>query len=406
MKKLNALFLAISVMTASLYSANLSVTAQEELILTRDENGNFTMSTSENNALYQSDPENTAESTQLIPDEHGNVLYYHSYISSHTTAFFITDENGFQNDYIEHSWISNMDRFFICEEITPDNLESFLPKDSGGHVDVKYQQTYTAFYMDLLSQYGSNSRLYQFQFKQTLPEEFNQLFRESMLKFDGLLDVVYMGIDTIGSACWDGSFTLGLNKEYEGFYTNKKGAPCVHLPDEIKIFLDEQKQIYTSWNAAYTAWMDSIDADSMTPAQLELSRIEAGVASDAEMLQKANEACEWLETEYSHVFTSAAAPYSLKNYEETICPVSVWESVGDIDEDGKISAADAALLLQAAAAQGTGEEIDIPIEIADVNADYVCNASDAALLLSYAAQKGAGADLSLKDFMKTLDISS
>lgn len=80
-------------------------------------------------------------------------------------------------------------------------------------------------------------------------------------------------------------------------------------------------------------------------------------------------------------------------------------SLGDVNADGRVDASDAAALLTAAAAAGTGTEdvLDAAAQLrADVNADGAYNASDAAILLQYAAAAGTGSTLTLEEFIASL----
>ncbi len=80
-------------------------------------------------------------------------------------------------------------------------------------------------------------------------------------------------------------------------------------------------------------------------------------------------------------------------------------SFGDLDGDAKIDAADAAMLLTAAAAAGSGADsglTDAQISAADLNADGTFDALDAALMLRYAAYTGSGGTLTLPEYLETL----
>ena len=75
---------------------------------------------------------------------------------------------------------------------------------------------------------------------------------------------------------------------------------------------------------------------------------------------------------------------------------------GDVDENGTVNAADAALLLKAASLAGSGGASGLNADqeqSADVDGDGVYNASDAALILQYAAYTGSGGTGSMTDFL-------
>lgn len=76
--------------------------------------------------------------------------------------------------------------------------------------------------------------------------------------------------------------------------------------------------------------------------------------------------------------------------------------LGDLNGDSDINAADALLLLEAAAKIGVGEEsglTDVQITAADTNGDGYVNAADANNILRYAAYNGAGGTDAIEDFL-------
>ncbi len=80
-------------------------------------------------------------------------------------------------------------------------------------------------------------------------------------------------------------------------------------------------------------------------------------------------------------------------------------SFGDLDGNQIINASDAAVLLIAAAAAGSGADsglTDAQKTAADLNADGALDALDAALILQYAAYVGTGGTMSLTDYLASL----
>ncbi len=76
--------------------------------------------------------------------------------------------------------------------------------------------------------------------------------------------------------------------------------------------------------------------------------------------------------------------------------------LGDVNSDKQINAADAAALLKAASAIGSGGAsglTDAQKTAADVNADGTFNAVDAALILQYAAYLGTGGTQTIEEFL-------
>ncbi len=79
-------------------------------------------------------------------------------------------------------------------------------------------------------------------------------------------------------------------------------------------------------------------------------------------------------------------------------------TLGDMNADGSVNAADAAEILTASALAGTGAGTlsEAKKARADVNADGTYDASDAALVLQYAAVVGTGNTITLEEFLKGL----
>lgn len=77
-------------------------------------------------------------------------------------------------------------------------------------------------------------------------------------------------------------------------------------------------------------------------------------------------------------------------------------ALGDINDDSRVNASDAALVLIAAArlgAEGVSGMTAVQEQAADVNGDSLIDASDAAVILQYAAYIGSGGTGSLIDYM-------
>ncbi len=76
---------------------------------------------------------------------------------------------------------------------------------------------------------------------------------------------------------------------------------------------------------------------------------------------------------------------------------------GDVNSDRQVNAADAALLLRAASAIGSGGASGLTADqqnAADVNGDGTMNAMDAALILQYAAYVGSGGTMTIDKFLQ------
>ncbi len=91
----------------------------------------------------------------------------------------------------------------------------------------------------------------------------------------------------------------------------------------------------------------------------------------------------------------------------TLIPAA--QKTGDTNSDNAVNASDAAQLLIAAAAIGSGRESGLTAaqeQNADVDKNGKFDASDAALILQYAAAVGSGFEGTMEDFLATLTASS
>ncbi len=85
-------------------------------------------------------------------------------------------------------------------------------------------------------------------------------------------------------------------------------------------------------------------------------------------------------------------------------PQTTTQTLGDVNLDGKTNAPDAAAILVAAAAVGSGEKSGLTQEQeanADVNGNGGFDAQDAALVLRYAAAVGSGYIGTLEEYLKS-----
>ncbi len=109
---------------------------------------------------------------------------------------------------------------------------------------------------------------------------------------------------------------------------------------------------------------------------------------------------ESIQEKYSNVFTSFEPQFvTMAIGEPVIVHTSPWDAAGDNDDDGNVTAEDAAGMLTLAAQIGTGADIKAT-SANDVNADGTVNAEDAAAVLAYAAANGSGNEVSWVDILR------
>lgn len=399
MKKIKALLLACVMLTASVVTSGVSGSAQERLVAIRDEEGNLEILTEDADGSLLDELLLTYESgtpTGLHAGEHGTVVSYFGHIDQHGT-YIITDGSDFRWDFLKMKGTADPSDYMEWKEIARDHfLESvsMLP----GAV------TFEEGYEDWVDKYGSEARIFQLTFHNGLSfNQLGQMPRVAELHNDCILESAHMMTLGTAEAYWNGEFVISLQEDYNDPYV-EDGEEYLKVLEEVKAFNTSWKAVYEEWEYDRQVWLDSIDAESMTPAQLEVSRREAGVASELEMINMAANACRELQEQYQDVLKSIRPDFNVSDFSATIRPISVWEMVGDLDRDGTVTSTDAAMLLEAAANYGIGNPTgglnDDVVKDADVNADHNFNAEDAALLLAYIAENGSGNDISLETFVK------
>lgn len=393
-KKVKALLLACSVLAASVLVPGIS--AEERMVMTRDEEGNLFVMTEEiqsgSDLIHFNQAPN--ETTRCIAGEHGEVFLERHFLDV-GAPLMITNGCDFRDEFMKRDWMSDIRIWLSWKEVTPDTIDALASFD------------YKEGSENWADQYGSDSRMFCVEYKMYTNEILERLARETDLKFEEVTDAVYICCDYESMVYWNGSLRLTINKEYLSG-TESIGESEITFSEELRDYLEKQRKLYKNWEAAYAAWTETIDADSMTPAQLEASRRAAGVASDYEMLQKGNEVCQYITEHYSDQISYAKPDLSSRENQQYIHPVSVWQEIGDLDKDGELTTADVSLLLEAIANNGSGIKdggLGNLTARADINADYEFDVADAVIILRYIAESGSGSNLTLKEIVNTMQSS-
>ena len=413
-RKKIALLTSCILIAGSVTSANIS--AEENLVLIRDDSGEVQLIT-ENTAI---DSESYyGIKITYIKGEHGEVI---SQNERKEIYYLVTTAEGLPSD-----------------SSVLDSLSEINPSSIAWEEDFKNWFSET---------YPEGSRLYAMSYN-----EFN-LAKKLCMRYDSVIDTFCVWAEYEIPVYWGGLLNVTYKNDFDdsdiiGYLYNEDGnlvyrnldgeiQPLDFTPsDEILQALlngssknptpvcregslvsaeafqaiHDAESVGKEWLKTYQNWLDSVDSENMTPAELEASRISAGVPSDYEMLEKAYALCDEIMEQYGdelisvtpNVWHKVAVPDST-----FYRPQTVWDRVGDTDENGDIDARDAFQLLQKIASAGAVpnsiyENMDdkkYKQEFWDVNADNFVNAQDAALILQYLAEKGTGKTDSIKDFMK------
>lgn len=189
---------------------------------------------------------------------------------------------------------------------------------------------------------------------------------------------------------------------------------CVELEGEdmeyqIDVVLDEGYMV-TDW---YSFSVSGDGADTVTLKKAEngyiltasdLSAVTAGAYNDDVTANVS------FSTEYTEVFLyeidentiGVSADTDGDGTYETPVAGGTASVLGDLNSDGEVNAGDAAMILVAAAAVGSGSDSGLTAaqeNAADLNQDDAFDAVDAALVLQYAAYVGAGGTQTLEEFL-------
>lgn len=145
---------------------------------------------------------------------------------------------------------------------------------------------------------------------------------------------------------------------------------------------------------------DSVYAN-MESTEEHVDWIESQDMSDYEKYVYFSGLADTLEETYPDIFTKVSYCYGVLDFVSVseFHGESIWQSAGDPNADGAVTAEDAADLLITAAEIGTGASIKAT-SAEDVNADGTVGADDAAAVLCYAAAQGSGNPLSWIDILR------
>ena len=370
-------------MACAVLTCSAGTTAHaESLILSRDENtGEIIFRTEED--PVQSRYENSDTSWwEYIRGEHGEIFFSSKHRLS-GEVYLVTDSSGLP-DAFQHPSFVDEEEWIYCEELSPEDI------------------AWTEESQNWFSQYPDGSRLFYAAYEPgTINSRvWNRHVKRTTAQCDSILSSNYIWIHMDGTTVWNGVFEFSVQRDMED-----EPFP---VTEEEQLEIDTLQREYRTWKENYQAWLTTIDMETMTPAEQEVSRKSAGLISPYEITRKAYELCDKISANHSDYFNTEYCRPAMMFLSPVLDEYEIqdiWEQAGDIDQDGEISSSDAAALLTAAAKIGIGEESGLSEEQllnADLNLDKKFDATDAALLLRYAAQAGTGETQSLQEFIRNI----
>lgn len=243
---------------------------------------------------------------------------------------------------------------------------------------------YTPQLSEAIARWGDGTEAYIVCIKPAYVEILREYARMFSMEFDGILDAAWLDFKEIGYGRWNGYFFVSYNRT--------DTVTTAQLEKEAEI-TQRAIDFCTDWQADVTAWEATVDADSMTDEAYKAARQAAGIPSDYEILQSADAFAVEIEAAYGEGVVEVEPMFQTDSDVLLFDGTSVWDGIGDCNGDGAVNAADAAAVLEQAAASGAGDEgiLDAAQQDAgNVNRDEVLNAADAGCILYYAAESGSG----------------
>ena len=249
----------------------------------------------------------------------------------------------------------------------------------------------------LYQKYGDDIRIYLETSQRSYLEGLSWVSREFALRNDNVLAALPLETKTAGTCIWDGTITLGFSKEFvREMGTDEQLDAYWTSSSEFETFMNENTAIYEDWHTKYEAWSATADLSTMSGSERLESLTEAGVADPYLVLLDAKARAKAFLDANPDVYDCYNVGIRSLEQPLLLCQTySAWSGMGDIDEDGAVTAADASEMLRAGACAGAGKDNGFTTrqrETGDLNSDYHINAEDASLALMYAAALGAEPD--------------
>ncbi len=243
---------------------------------------------------------------------------------------------------------------------------------------------YTPQLSEAVSRWGEGAEAYIVCIKPAYVEILTEYARMFSMEFDGVLDAAWLDFKEIGYGRWNGYFFVSYNRT--------DTVTTTQLEKEAEI-MQRAIAFCTDWQVDVTAWEATVDVDSMTDEAYKAARQAAGIPSDYEILQSADVFAEEIEAAYGEGVVEVEPMFQTDSDVLLFDGTSVWNGIGDCNGDGCVNAADAAAVLEHAAASGAGDEGTLDAaqqDMGNVDRDEVLNAADAGYILYYAAESGSG----------------
>ncbi|MDE7120863.1 MAG: hypothetical protein K2O42_01725 [Oscillospiraceae bacterium] len=312
----------------------------------------------------------------------------------------VTDAEGLPDDCTDDTYIY-VAEWSDYEQYVAQNA-SDVP--SGVHLDNS---------AEMIQKYGKDARYYYVNLKTACHTPYTSA-RQFAEKSEHVMDILMLEQQMQGDCCWNGTYTIRFRGEETDRIVQLGFDSLNDLTDEELLLeypelytednvFNQSKAKYKEWIENYTAWIREHGEDSLKTFESLQEMQLAGIATERSMLQYAVSVASDFYAEYQDKYEACYPNITKENVLKVYRAFSPWDSLGDLDDDGQITAADATSVLNISSKIGAGNDSGLDQDaqqFADVNADGVVNAEDVSLILIYSARKGAGEDISLLDVCK------
>lgn len=435
-KRTFAMMTASVLLTALCTAGSIPSGAEEMLVLTRDADGTVTIRVEEQMPAAPETPDWAyawyGRHDYLVravrEGEYGRALYHSTY--PNFRVYVVTDSEGLSAEYTPRdgfypysfhpTGIEEIDNKIDWDQYAP----PYTTQLNGVEVfpgDEDFPENGEA----LMQSYGDGARLYYIEWNELSLSITTQ--NALCVSDPHVLDIYQTFKYTDTAAIWDGNFILHTpllqewidpdTQEFVDGITDKD-VLIYYFGEELTERFDRlTREEYPAWLAAYSAWRDTVDYNSLTDQERAASLEAAGIMNDWEITKKAVDLANELEAAYVERGFAETPGIQLADLRFSVRPEAdetggfyvedIWESYGDYNDDTSVNAADAAQILSNAAQSGAvGPSGGAAYYTSgDFNLDGYVNASDAADLLLYLADQGAGSNQSVKEYVRSLQPS-
>lgn len=260
---------------------------------------------------------------------------------------------------------------------------------------------------ELMDVYPETAKLYAVDFTWNLTEpepDWMDMYyaRKTMLAHNEILytgrsyykDTTYVSVDIALTFCTnDSKQMIEFTKEMLNVLESKSEYT------QVENFLNDKRE----WKNKLAAILSDCNMDTLTIEELDTKLKAEKMRTIYEMENYTQATGNIIVSAFSDTLTDVVL--KSEHIYPSVAPdhcIDIWNGVGAMNGNANADAADAAKILMESAKKGagTGAFSEYVTSFMDVNADETINAVDASIVLEYAAAIGTGKNVPIRDFIK------